>query len=153
MNKAELQNAIRTIVKAEVKACLPHLIAEMAMRSHSNKQPLTEISSANGNRVQVQKPQIARPIQRPSAPKAPVRHTSNPILNAALNETEAFIPDPESARNLAALMQESAANGMEHEFHENELPESAGSPMGAPMKDYSSFLKKMDAAANRSRPA
>lgn len=143
MKKSELENLIRDIVQEEVRNAMPIILTEVA-NAISGKKPFLRES------VRTTSVAAVRPIQRPQVkPKPQVvsekKFSSNPVLNAILNETEGGISYDDPSSYPATMMNEGV------EMPEGET-EDVGVPTNFMQKDYRGFLKKMDKAAQNSRP-
>lgn len=85
MTKKELLDAVRTIVQEEVRTQLPTILIEILSEKVDTTR--TVVSEAGAKSVQ-------KPVAR--APQQPKKYSSNPTLNAILNETQGGIPPEDS---------------------------------------------------------
>jgi hypothetical protein len=86
MNKSELVEIVRQIVKTELKNIGPELIREAL------------IESLEGNHSKPTTEKIREPIQEQVKPKRlPIKFSNNPILNDAINQAQGGIPPEEGS--------------------------------------------------------
>lgn len=132
MNKNELVEIIREVVRSELKNIGPSLVREALLESLGG----TPSSQVNESIQEQPRPAIRR--QSPvAAPKKEVKYSSNPILNQILNETSGGIPGESGPMALPSL--------------EDSIPQEviAGNAevagvLKATKRDYRSLLKAMD---------
>lgn len=133
MKKTELLDAIRSIVREEVRNQLPALIIE-SLSKNSTSVPV--VAGAEPRRaVQVES------APRPQSKKEVVKYTNNSVLNQVLNETVGGIPTERE------LEQPSIADVLTPENIGNS-PELAA--VGKALnRDYRSLLKAVDKKVQR----
>jgi hypothetical protein len=86
MNKEELKQIIRSIVREEVERALPNVLVEILTSKVGDREMVTEVAQA---------PIQRRPVA--AAPRPQQKFSSNPILNQVLNDTRGGVPaDPEA---------------------------------------------------------
>ena len=86
MNKEELKQIIRSIVREEVERALPNVLVEILASKVGDREMVTEVAQA---------PIQRRPVV--AAPRPQQKFSSNPILNQVLNDTRGGVPaDPEA---------------------------------------------------------
>jgi hypothetical protein len=165
MNKTELENIIRKIVKEEVSIAVPKLIIELLQADKKNV--VTE-----STQVARRPAPAARPAPAPQRPpvKKPVINTKNPLLNQILAETEPGFPQAEAGQGVdlgdlgvsfdgpmqmesapVPSMLEEAAEPVINDYDQpsqGELPV----PAGLFKRDFRSILKKADKIAKQNRP-
>lgn len=99
MQKSELVNIIRTIVKEEVNTVLPQLLMEVLA------ERLVESGGAQSRKVQNESTVAPVASVAPTVStqqKTQKRYTSNPILNKVLQETVGGVPQDEPVLNVEA---------------------------------------------------
>lgn len=135
MNKTELIEIIRGVVKEEVNASMSQLLAEVFVSK------LNEGSSA-AKPVAARKPQ---PVAPPPAPVAPLKkYSSNPILNQILNETKGGVPQDQDAPSIMDTVQAMTPE----QLNENSAVADVAKAL---TKDYRSLLKAVDSKARAKR--
>jgi len=149
MNKNELVEIIREVVRAELRNSGPALIREALLET---------LSSGERTISESQRPKTVQPQQRDVAP-APLKKkeqrvfSSNPAINAILNETTGGIPQDPSAP--VAEMDGSMPIGQkstidvissipQEQLDENPAVAAVASAL---TKDYRSLLKAADSKA------
>lgn len=146
MNKQELTNIIRTIVREEVERSLPNVLVEILASK-----------VAEGQEVVTERRVAQAPVRKPVA--APQRKFStNPILNQILNETQGGVPSDPEAEMVSAEMpvpgaQVSILDKMRTipQSQLNENKEVAG-VFNVLKKDFRQVVRAMDKAAPRVPP-
>ena len=96
MNKQELKEIIRSIVREEVERALPNVLVEILASKVGDRELVAESAP-----VQQRRPQVAQ--QRPQ-PRAQQKFSSNPILNQILNETQGGVPGDSDSPRVSAEM-------------------------------------------------
>jgi hypothetical protein len=144
MNKQDLENIIRKIVKEEVSIAVPKLIIEL-------------LQADKKNLVSEEAPVARRPV--PPAPrpnvKKPVFNTKNPLLNEILAETDPGLIGEGSGPSVEMdgnYMMESVSvpgnTGPSVLDMAKELPADVG---GFLTKNYAAIIKKADKIASQKR--
>jgi hypothetical protein len=146
MNKQELTNIIRNIVREEVERALPNVLVEILASK-----------VAEGQEVVTERRVAPLPARRPAA-VPPRKFSSNPILNQVLNETQGGIPSDPEVQMVQAEMpvpgqQVSVLDAMKSipKAQLNENKEVAG-VLNVLKKDFRQVVKAMDKAAPRIPP-
>lgn len=164
MNKKDLIEIVRTIVREEVDRALPQLLMEVLAEKIVNKPVVTEEQQpAASPTLPRRKAQVGveAPLKMPPV-KAPKVYTTNPILNQILNETSGGIPHGTDELSLIAEAESHPVPGMGATVHDvirqaspEQLAENpaVASVANALTRDYSKLLKAVDAKAKASRPA
>lgn len=139
MNKSELTEIIRNIVREEVEKSLPKVLVEILASKVNDRETISERLAPIHRPVSAppvrKKPLVSFDEDRPPVMSRPeVKFSSNPVLNSILNETRGGIPteqEVESASVLDTL---------------DQLPNTAEvqGVAQALTKDYRSLLKAMD---------
>ena len=150
MNKTELLEIIRTVVREEVNNSLPQLLMEvLAEKITSNQDTLAEVKAAPVSRAQVaparRKPAVSLDAPLKQAPiSAPKTFSSNPVLNAVLNETVGGVPLQEDVDAESAI---DRINNLPPEvLQENAAVAQVDSALN---RDYSKFMKAVAAKVKR----
>lgn len=140
MNKTELKEIIRAIVREEVTATLPSVLAEIFSAKATSTRPVVS--------EQVVRP----PVQARQRPVELKKFSSNPILNDILNQTSGGIPSETDgvSANLSLI-----GEGIATPATAEEIGDDAGiaAVQLAMTRDYRSLLKAADQKAKTSRPA
>ncbi len=163
MNKKDLIEIVRTIVREEVDRALPQLLMEVLAEKIVNKPVVTETAQPAQPALPRRKPQVGveSSLKMPPA-KAPKVYTNNPILNQVLNETTGGIAHGTDELSLIAEAESHPVPGMGASVHDvirqaspEELSENpaVATVANALTRDYSKFLKAVDAKAKANRPA
>jgi hypothetical protein len=90
MTKTELTEIIREVVKAELRSVGPMLVREALLESlqGTTERPMAELGAPR--QVAAARPAPQKIVEQRQKPV--VKYSSNPILNAILNETEGGVP-------------------------------------------------------------
>ncbi len=157
MKKTELVEIIQTIVREEINRSLPQLLMEvLAEKITANSQEtLTETRTAPVTRQPAARPapvqprraspvvQFETPIkQAPVA--APKLFSTNPALNAVLNETVGGLPSQEETDSMSAI--DTVKNLPQEVLAENT---AVAAVAGALTRDYSKLLKAVESKVRR----
>jgi hypothetical protein len=151
MNKKELVEIIRTVVREEINNSLPQYLMEVLAERITAQPVISESndeSKVNNTMLPRKKPNVSfdAPIKQQPV-QAPKTFSSNPILNQVLNETVGGIPDensvaaPSAIDTLKSLPREVLAENKE-----------VAAVANAMTRDYSKLLKAIDQKAKSSRP-
>jgi len=132
MTKNDLLNAIRVIVQEEVRSQLPNILIEI-------------LSEKTGSDQQVVSERAPTPTARPTVKKSPQptaskKYSSNPTLNAILNETVGGIPSEDVATVGVSIPKEVLT--------ENSALVGVANAMS---RDYRQLLRATDKKAKASR--
>jgi hypothetical protein len=132
MTKNDLLNAIRVIVQEEVREQLPNILIEiLSEKTGTDRSVVSERAQA---------PKVQPTVR--SAPKTvePKKYSSNPTLNAILNETVGGVP-PEDAASVGVSIPKEVLT-------ENSALAGVANAMN---RDYRQLLKATDKKAKASR--
>jgi hypothetical protein len=144
MQKSELIEIIREVVKAELRVIGPTLVREALLESLSGeKQPLTE-STKPSRVVGIQ--EVRKAPQAPSQPKEKKKYSTNPILNDILNETSGGIP---TEQQVLASAPDLTAHIPEKMLTENTEVQGVVKALG---RDYRALIRAADEKAKKNRP-
>lgn len=155
MKKTDLVEIIRTVVREELdKSLSQYLMEVLAEKITSSKDTITESRQRQTTPApavqQRTKPKInvgfEAPIKQPPA-VAPRVFSSNPALNAVLNETVGGIPDESEFDTPSAI--DTIRNLPPEVLTENK---DVAGVAHALTRNYSSLLKAVEAKARNSRP-
>ena len=161
MNKKELVDIIRTVVREEVNNSLPQLLMEvLAEKITSNQDALVETRAPVapaarqkvGNRpatdaviANVRKKLVTLDAPLKQAPVAAPRvFSSNPALNAVLNETVGGVPSQDEADSMSAI--DTINNLPQEVLQENTAVAAVANAL---TRDYSKILKAVEAKVRR----
>ena len=149
MNKKELVEIIRTVVREEINNSLPQYLMEVLAERITAQPVITEQKEPVQASAQINKPLVTfeAPIKKPSV-QAPRTFSSNPIFNQVLNETVGGIPDENSVSVPSAI--DTIKNLPKEVLAENKDVAAVANAM---TRDYSKLMKAIDAKAKSSRPA
>jgi len=147
MKKSDLLEIIRTVVREEVNNALPQLLMEVLAEkiSNSGEQPKRAPSSAPT--FSPAKQSITEQARKPMPSRPPKVYSTNPILNAVLNETQGGVPVEDD--NPVASSIDIVQNIPKEVLAENTAVAAVANAL---TKNYSSILKAADAKAKSSRP-
>jgi len=149
MNKKELVEIIRTVVREEINSSLPQYLMEVLAERITAQPVITEQAVATQSLVPRKKPSVAFEAPIKQSPVQPPRtFSSNPILNQVLNETVGGIPNENSVTAPSAL--DTIKNLPREVLSENKDVAAVANAM---TRDYSKLMKAIDAKAKSSRPA
>lgn len=152
MNKKELVEIIRTVVKEEINNSLPQYLMEvLAERIVSNQPVISETKQEPSRRapeVVKRKPMVDfdMPVKQPPI-QTPKTYSSNPILNQILNETVGGVPLEETVTAPSAI--DTLKSLPPQVLNENKEVAAVANAM---TRDYSQLLKAIDAKAKSKRP-
>ena len=149
MNKKELVEIVRTVVREEINNALPQYLMEV-LAERITAQPIiveekipVQVSAPRKNSsVTFEAPLKKAPVQ------APRTFSSNPIFNQILNETVGGIPDENSASVPSVI--DTIKNMPKEVLAENKDIAAVANAM---TRDYSELMRAMDAKAKSGRPA
>ena len=149
MNKKELVEIIRTVVREEINNSLPqYLMDVLAERITARpviteeKEPAQVSTSRNKQSITFEAPIKKAPVQ------ASRTFSSNPIFNQILNETVGGIPDESSVSVPSAI--DTIKNLPKEVLAENKDVAAVANAM---TRDYSKLMKAIDSKAKSNRPA
>ena len=104
MNKKELVEIIRTVVREEINDSLPQYLMEVLAERITAQPVITEQKEPTIPTAPRKKPSVAFEAPIKQAPvQAPRTFSSNPIFNQVLNETVGGIPDENSVSVPSAI--------------------------------------------------
>jgi hypothetical protein len=150
MNKQELTEIIRTIVKEEIVASLPDVLVEILATKVNERETVSEqreaFSSTSKRKAVVGTDEPTAPVKPTLLP--PKKYSTNPILNAVLNETKGGVPKEEEVDSGSVI--DVVKNLPQEVLTENSSVKAVASALN---RDYRGFLKKVAAkATNVPRP-
>jgi hypothetical protein len=150
MNKKELTDIIRSVVREEVERSLPNVLVEiLASKVGENREVVSEQRIASRQQV-VQQPQKRRSSMvtldggPPVMERTMKKFSNNPILNSILNETDGGIPTEEADAGSSVL--DSIHSGQS-------VNEAVSAVHNVLTRDFRSVLRATDAKVKQSRPA
>jgi hypothetical protein len=153
MNKSELIEIIREVVRTELKNSGPRLIKEALIESLGSGG-----NTAVSEKITFEEPSTFKSVMAeeiPSAPRKPrpfVKYSSNPVLNEVMNQTEGGVPQDGSG-----VVSDGGAIPSKVDILMNAPREvlQENSPLNvvakALKKDYRSLLKAADSVAKKHR--
>jgi hypothetical protein len=149
MNKKELVEIIRTVVREEINNSLPQYLMEVLAERITAQPVITEQKEPSQASAQRNKPLVTfeAPIKK-SPVQAPRTFSSNPIFNQILNETVGGIPDESSVSVPSAI--DTIKNMPKEVLAENKDIAAVANAM---TRDYSKLMRAIDAKAKSGRPA
>lgn len=163
MNKKELIEIVRKVVREEVERSLPNILVEVLAEKVVNKSVMTESEAPSHVAAPRRKPPVGLDSPMKMAPVRPPKvFSSNPILNEVLNQTQGGVPQDDVSMS---MLTESAdapippTGASVHDIIKHVSPDAlaenpaVASVASALTKDYSKLLKAVDAKARASRPA
>ena len=149
MNKKELVEIIRTVVREEINNALPQYLMEVLAERITAQPVITEEKEPTIPAVPRKKPSVSFEAPIKKAPvQAPRTFSSNPIFNQILNETVGGIPDENSASVPSVI--DTIKNLPKEVLAENKDVAAVANAM---TRDYSKLMRAMDAKAKSGRPA
>ena len=149
MNKKELVEIIRTVVREEINESLPQYLMEVLAERIAGQPVITERKESNIPVTPRKKPSVAFEAPIKQAPvQAPRTFSSNPIFNQVLNETVGGIPDENSVSVPSAI--DTIKNLPKEVLAENKDVAAVANAM---TRDYSKLMKAIDSKAKSNRPA
>lgn len=148
MNKKELVEIIRTVVREEINESLPQYLMEVLAERIAGQPVITERKESNIPVTPRKKPSVAfeAPIKQVPV-QAPRTFSSNPIFNQILNETVGGIPDESSVSVPSAI--DTIKNLPKEVLAENKDVAAVANAM---TRDYSKLMKAIDSKAKSNRP-
>ena len=148
MNKKELVEIIRTVVREEINESLPQYLMEVLAERIAGQPVITERKESNIPVTPRKKPSVAfeAPIKQVPV-QAPRTFSSNPIFNQILNETVGGIPDESSASVPSVI--DTIKNMPKEVLAENKDIAAVANAM---TRDYSKLMKAIDSKAKSNRP-
>ena len=149
MNKKELVEIIRTVVREEINDSLPQYLMEVLAERITAQPVITEQKEPTIPVEPRKKPSV--PFEAPikKAPvQAPRTFSSNPIFNQILNETVGGVPEENSASVPSVI--DTIKNMPKEVLAENKDIAAVANAM---TRDYSKLMRAMDAKAKSGRPA
>lgn len=159
MKKTELLEIIRAVVREEVNSALPQLLMEvLAEKITNNQDNLVEtrtVPSARQTTASAARPQptpvrrkplveLEAPLKMPNA-AAPKVFSSNPALNAVLNETAGDIVSHAEMDELSPT--DAIVRSLPPELLQENSAVAAA--VGAMTRDYSKVLKAVESKVRR----
>ena len=149
MNKKELVEIIRTVVREEINDSLPQYLMEVLAERITAQPVITEQKEPTIATAPRKKPSVAFEAPVKQAPvQAPRTFSSNPIFNQILNETVGGIPDESSVSVPSAI--DTIKNLPKEVLAENKDVAAVANAM---TRDYSKLMKAIDSKAKSNRPA
>lgn len=147
MKKTELVEIIRSVVKEEINNSLPQYLMEVLAERITAQPVITETEEKTPAKP-TKRPNVnfESPIKQPPA-QAPKTFTSNPILNAVLNETVGGVPLEEETTSQSAI--DVIKSIPKEKLNENKEVAAVASAL---TRDYSKLLKAVDEKAKAKRP-
>jgi hypothetical protein len=145
MNKQELVEIIRTIVKEEIVTSLPDVLVEILATKVNEREIVTEQKETFSPTIKRQSMvSLDEPIipSKPVSHQPPKRYSTNPVLNAVLNETKGGVPKEDEVASASVL--DTIKTIPKEVLAENTAVQAVA---GALTRDYRSFLKKVAAKA------
>lgn len=149
MNKKELVEIIRTVVREEINNALPQYLMEVLAERITAQAVITEEKQSIQVSTQRKNPSVifSEPVKKAPV-QTPRTFSSNPIFNQVLNETVGGIPDENSVSVPSAI--DTIKNLPREVLSENKDVAAVANAM---TRDYSKLMKAIDAKAKSSRPA
>lgn len=138
MNKSELTEIIRNIVREEVEKALPNVLVEILASKVNDRETISErvVPGYRPAPATVARKKLLVEFDggQPAMSRPEMKFSSNPVLNNILNETQGGIPTEEEIGSSSVL----------DSLHQ--LPQTAEvrGVAQALTKDYRSLLKAMD---------
>ena len=147
MNKKELVEIIRTVVREEINESLPQYLMEVLAERIAGQPVITERKESNIPVAPRKKPSVAfeAPIKQVPV-QAPRTFSSNPIFNQILNETVGGIPDESSVSVPSAI--DTIKNLPKEVLAENKDVAAVANAM---TRDYSKLMKAIDTKSKSNR--
>lgn len=149
MNKKELLEIIRTVVREEINNSLPQYLMEVLAERITAQPVITEQKEPTIPVEPRKKPSVSfeAPIKKATV-QAPRTFSSNPIFNQILNETVGGIPDESSVSVPSAI--DTIKNLPKEVLAENKDIAAVANAM---TRDYSKLMRAIDSKAKSNRPA
>jgi hypothetical protein len=149
MNKKELLEIIRTVVREEINNSLPQYLMEVLAERITAQPVITEQKEPTIPVEPRKKPSVSFEAPIKKAPvQAPRTFSSNPIFNQILNETVGGIPDENSVSVPSAI--DTIKNLPKEVLAENKDVAAVANAM---TRDYSKLMRAIDSKAKSNRPA
>jgi len=149
MNKKELVEIVRTVVREEINNALPQYLMEVLAERITARPVITEEKEPVRASIPINKPSVTFEAPVKKAPvQAPRTFSSNPIFNQILNETVGGIPDENSASATSVI--DTIKNMPKEVLAENKDIAAVANAM---TRDYSKLMRAIDAKAKSGRPA
>lgn len=149
MKKTELVEIIRTVIREEINNSLPQFLMEVLAEKISNQTVLSEQGAAAPVKPAAaprRNPSVALDAPLKQAPaQAPRIFSTNPALNAVLNETVGGLP-LEADTGPSAM--DTIANLPKQVLAENKEVAAVATAL---TRDYSQMMKAIDAKAKAKR--
>ena len=150
MNKQELTEIIRTIVKEEIITSLPDVLVEILATKVNEREIVTEqketFSPTIKRRSMVS---LDEPIEspKPVVRGPPKKYSTNPIINQILNETQGGVPTEAETASTSVL--DTIKTLPKEVLVENTGVQAVAKAL---TKDYRSLLKAAEAKVKSNRP-
>jgi len=149
MNKKELLEIIRTVVREEINNSLPQYLMEVLAERITAQPVITEQKEPTIPVEPRKKPSVSFEAPIKKAPvQAPRTFSSNPIFNQILNETVGGVPDESSVSVPSAI--DTIKNLPKEVLAENKDVAAVANAM---TRDYSKLMRAIDSKAKSNRPA
>jgi hypothetical protein len=147
MNKKELVEIIRTVVREEINDSLPQYLMEVLAERITAQPVITEQKEPTITTAPRKKPSVAFEAPVKQAPvQAPRTFSSNPIFNQVLNETVGGIPDENSVSIPSAI--DTIKNLPKEVLAENKDVAAVANAM---TRDYSKLMRAIDTKSKSNR--
>lgn len=144
MNKKELIEIIKEVVRAEIRSSGPEMVREALLESLQSKQN----GLVEGQTFQMKRSQPPLHTERPQVqPQRQQRvFSTDPVLNKILNETSGGVPSEEEAM---VMSQDLTSHIPKEVLAENKDLAAVASAL---TRDYRSVIRAADEKAKKNRP-